>query len=136
MSKKMVNLTRHLVYSMTTHALKSHPYECCGLVGGRGTLFSSWYPLQNEAPFPRRQYAVAPSELFQTMRCMRHQGETNLGIYHSHPSSSAYPSNTDINLAFYPEAIYFILAFYPSLHLCAYSIVQQQVEAVEIRIFD
>jgi proteasome lid subunit RPN8/RPN11 len=30
-------------------------------------------------------------------------------IYHSHTRSKPYPSQTDINLAFYPEALYVIV---------------------------
>jgi proteasome lid subunit RPN8/RPN11 len=30
-------------------------------------------------------------------------------IYHSHTRSEPYPSQTDINLAFYPDAIYVIV---------------------------
>ena len=30
-------------------------------------------------------------------------------IYHSHPRTEPYPSQTDINLAFYPEAVYVIV---------------------------
>jgi proteasome lid subunit RPN8/RPN11 len=33
-----------------------------------------------------------------------------LAIYHSHTASPAYPSQTDINLATYPDAIYLILS--------------------------
>jgi proteasome lid subunit RPN8/RPN11 len=32
------------------------------------------------------------------------------GIYHSHTHSEAYPSDTDIRLAFYPEARYLLLS--------------------------
>ena len=30
-------------------------------------------------------------------------------IYHSHTRSAPYPSQTDINLAFYPDALYIIV---------------------------
>ena len=41
---------------------------------------------------------------------MRERGESLLGIYHSHPrSSEPQPSETDVRLAYYPEAVYFII---------------------------
>lgn len=41
---------------------------------------------------------------------MREQGETLIGIYHSHPlESDPAPSQTDVRRAFYPQAIYFIV---------------------------
>jgi proteasome lid subunit RPN8/RPN11 len=33
-----------------------------------------------------------------------------VGIYHSHPRSPAEPSQTDINLADYPEYVYLIVS--------------------------
>jgi proteasome lid subunit RPN8/RPN11 len=38
------------------------------------------------------------------------QGWELLGIYHSHPHTQAYPSPTDVALAFYPDALYFIVS--------------------------
>jgi proteasome lid subunit RPN8/RPN11 len=32
------------------------------------------------------------------------------GIYHSHTHSEAYPSETDVKLAFYPEARYLLMS--------------------------
>ncbi len=41
---------------------------------------------------------------------MREQDEQLLGIYHSHPrSAEPFPSETDVRLAYYPQAIYFIV---------------------------
>jgi proteasome lid subunit RPN8/RPN11 len=33
-----------------------------------------------------------------------------LAIYHSHPHSPARPSGVDINLAYYPDAVYIIVS--------------------------
>ncbi len=41
---------------------------------------------------------------------MRDRNETLFAIYHSHPASPAIPSETDINLAAYPDAIYLIIS--------------------------
>ena len=41
---------------------------------------------------------------------MRDRGEELLAIYHSHPRSAApEPSETDVRLAYYPQAVYFII---------------------------
>ena len=54
--------------------------------------------------------AVAAEELFAAQRSMRERGEELFGIYHSHPrSSEPVPSATDVRLAYYPSAIYFII---------------------------
>ena len=41
---------------------------------------------------------------------MRDCGEQLLAIYHSHPQSNdPKPSETDVRLAYYPSAVYFIV---------------------------
>ena len=86
------------------------PAECCGLVGGRGHAAQSIYRLQNIATNPLVAYEAAPEGLFAAQRAMRKRGEQLLGIYHSHPmASEPVPSETDVRLAYYPSAIYFIV---------------------------
>ena len=51
------------------------------------------------------------NDLFRiTFREIPERDEEMLAIYHSHTASPAYPSQTDINLATYPDAIYLILS--------------------------
>ena len=51
-----------------------------------------------------------PQEQFKVMKEMRQAGLDLVGIYHSHTASKAYPSSTDVRLAYYPEAVYLIIA--------------------------
>ena len=44
------------------------------------------------------------------MREIEEAGEELVAIYHSHTKSAAYPSQTDINLAGWPEAVYLIVS--------------------------
>ncbi len=95
---------------MCAHARACAPEECCGLLGGEGNDAASVYPLRNVAPRPSVAYEAAPEELFEAQRSMRARGETLVAIYHSHPrSNEPAPSRTDVRLAFYPEAFYFII---------------------------
>ncbi len=97
---------------MFAHARACAPEECCGLLGGEGSGAASVYPLRNVAPRPEVAYEAAPEELFEAQRSMRARGETLVGVYHSHPrSNEPAPSRTDVRLAFYPEAFYFIIGF-------------------------
>ena len=97
---------------MFAHARECAPAECCGLLGGRGASVESVYRLRNVARDPSVAYEAAPEELFDAQRLMRARGETLVGIYHSHPrSSDPAPSATDVRLAFYPAAVYFIIGF-------------------------
>ena len=95
---------------MFAHAREAIPDECCGLLGGRGARAESVYRLRNVASDASVAYEAAPEELFAAQRRMRERGEELLGIYHSHPrSADPVPSQTDVKLAFYPSAVYFII---------------------------
>ena len=68
------------------------------------------YRMRNVAADPVSTYEAAPEDLFAAQRQMRERGEELLAIYHSHPrSSDPKPSETDLRLAYYPSAVYFIV---------------------------
>ena len=92
-------------------ARETDPAECCGLIGGTGDGGAkSIYPLRNVAVDQIVSYEAAPEDLFAAQRQMRDRGEELLAIYHSHPrSAEPVPSETDIRLAYYPQAVYFIV---------------------------
>ena len=95
---------------MIAHARETAPEECCGLIGGFSTQASSLYRLRNVTPHPESAYEAAPEDLFAAQRRMRERGEGLLAIYHSHPrSSDPSPSETDVQLAYYPSAKYLII---------------------------
>ena len=92
------------------HARAENPRECCGLIGGREARTQTVYPLRNVAPDPLVAYEVAPEDLFAAQRAMRERDEQLLGIYHSHPrAADPTPSITDVRLAYYSSAVYFIV---------------------------
>ena len=108
----MYEVARALWEEMLGHARAAAPEECCGLVGGRGRRAASVYRLRNAAADPLVAYEAAPEELFAAQRRMRDAGEELIGIYHSHPRArDPVPSPTDVKLAFYPTAVYFIIGF-------------------------
>ncbi|PYS48694.1 MAG: hypothetical protein DMF68_12275 [Acidobacteria bacterium] len=106
----MVKLRAVHIEEMLAHAREASPSECCGLVGGRLERAQSVYRLRNVASDALVGYEAAPEELFAAQRSMRERGEELLGIYHSHPRArEPVPSETDVRLAYYPSAIYFII---------------------------
>ncbi|MDQ4123933.1 MAG: M67 family metallopeptidase [Acidobacteriota bacterium] len=107
-----MKLTQKQIEEIFAHARQELPYECCGLFGGRDNHVSSVYKFKNVAVNPLVEYEAAPEELFRAQKLMRERGERLIGIYHSHPrAAEPFPSQTDIERAFYPEAIYFIVGF-------------------------
>ena len=112
MGPAVFKIPQTLVEEMFAHARATWPEECCGLLGGEGNRAASVYRLRNVAPRPEVAYEAAPEELFDAQRRMRARGEELVAVYHSHPrSAEPEPSATDVRLAFYPEAVYFIIGF-------------------------
>ena len=107
----MITLTRPQLERIFAHAREAAPAECCGLVAGtQARSVETIYRLHNVAPNADVSYEAAPEDLFAAQRQIRERGEELLGIYHSHPrSAEPFPSETDVRLAFYPKAIYFIV---------------------------
>ena len=103
-------LHSHLV-DLIEHARREAPRECCGLIGGKTDgRAESVYRMRNVAADPLTTYEAAPEDLFAAQRSMRQRGEQLLGIYHSHPLvDHPTPSATDVRLAYYPSAVYFIV---------------------------
>jgi proteasome lid subunit RPN8/RPN11 len=107
----IISLQRSLVNEIISHARECAPRECCGLVGGTTSgRAQTIYPMRNAAADPLVTYEASPEDLFAAQRSMRRRGEQLLAIYHSHPrSADPKPSATDVRLAYYPSAVYFIV---------------------------
>src|SRR6185436_12322287 len=109
--RKMITLLPSQRDQLLAHAIETNPAECCGLIGGSDDQTArSIYPLRNMASNSDVAYEAAPEDLFAAQRQMRDRGEQLLAIYHSHPrSAEPLPSDTDVGLAYYPQAVYLII---------------------------
>jgi proteasome lid subunit RPN8/RPN11 len=107
--------------------------ECCGLLGGRQGVISEVFPARNVLASPT-VFEIAPDELFRLFRAMRAASLEHLGIYHSHPAGENVPSARDIELAYYPEAAYFIVSLLPGVgkSIRAFSIRNASVSEMRI----
>lgn len=132
MSNKVVQITNLIAAEIEKHARGTNPAECCGLLSGENGVITHIHPLRNDADKPETRYFATPEELFAAMRRIRDAGQSLLGVYHSHPRTSAYPSSSDVEMAFYPEAVYFIVSLEPRAELRAFKIEDSKIEDVEI----
>lgn len=94
---------------MIAHAKAEFPNEACGIVAGCDGRPVRLYATANSERSPVR-YVIEAREQLEIMREMDDQGWDILGIFHSHTHSPAYPSQTDVQLAYYPDALYFIVS--------------------------
>jgi proteasome lid subunit RPN8/RPN11 len=94
--------------AIISHAMREAPRECCGIIAGRDGVPLQLYETRNIAA-GNRFYEIDPAQLidleFQELPA---QGTEIVAIYHSHPESPAYPSATDVELAFWPDAVFLI----------------------------
>lgn len=86
------------------------PQEACGLVAGQKGTATLVIPMTNELHSPVR-YRINPIEQLNAFVKMEQEGLDLLAIYHSHPLGPDYPSATDVDEAYYPEALYLIWSY-------------------------
>ncbi len=94
---------------MLSHCRAGFPNEACGILAGKGNEVSGIYKMSNTENSPV-SYLMDPMEQFKAMKDMREKKIEMVGIFHSHPSSPAYPSPKDVDLAFYEDAAYVIVS--------------------------
>jgi [CysO sulfur-carrier protein]-S-L-cysteine hydrolase len=104
-----MRISRAMYDEMVEHAVQDAPDECCGLISAREGVAVKLYRMTNAAHSPLR-YEMDPEEQFRIEYGEIDAAGLDVGvIYHSHTRSAPYPSQTDINLAFHPDALYVIV---------------------------
>jgi [CysO sulfur-carrier protein]-S-L-cysteine hydrolase len=104
-----VRISQQLIDEIIAHAREEAPNECCGMIGGSDGDAATVYRSINAEASPLR-YSLDANDQFRIMREIEERGEELAGIYHSHTGSAAFPSQTDVNLAAYPDAVYVIVS--------------------------
>lgn len=129
-----MRIPRSTYEELLAHAREDAPNECCGLIGGSDGAAATVYRARNAEASPLR-YNLDPKDQFRIMTEMEERGEDLVGIYHSHTKSPAYPSQTDINLATYPDAVYLIASLKEGEEpLRGFHIRDGQVSEIELEI--
>jgi len=130
----MIYLTKENFQDIIGHCQKEYPKEACGILAGREGKVSKVYKMVNISDSPETCYFMKPEEQLKVFKEMRNLGMEMLAIYHSHSKSSAYPSQRDCEMAFYPEASYVIGSLQnfnnPEIH--AFKIVESKIEEEKI----
>jgi proteasome lid subunit RPN8/RPN11 len=129
-----VQIPSAIYEELLDHAREDAPNECCGLIGGEDGVARTVYRARNAEASPLR-YNLDPQDQFRIMTEMDERGEELAAIYHSHTASPAYPSQTDINLAAYPDALYLIVSLAKGeKELRGFRIVDGEVSEVDLEV--
>ena len=155
-----LTIPRAIVDEMIAHARELDPFECCGILAGKDGRVSRHYRISNtvardqravqvfqeadvkqlgelsEATRAEIAYFMDPKELLAAFKDIRERDLELSVIYHSHTHSPAYPSQTDIGLAYYPEAAYLIISLEDKAapDLRAYWIADSRVRPAELHV--
>ncbi|MBI4297512.1 MAG: M67 family metallopeptidase [Chloroflexi bacterium] len=105
----MFRLGKHYTQEMIDHARAEAPNECCGILAGKDDKVEKLYRGINADGSPVR-YKLDSRQQFRIYREIEDNGWDVLGVYHSHTHTQAYPSATDVELAFWPDSLYFIIS--------------------------
>lgn len=108
MIKEIVISKEHLD-EMIFHCRENYPNEACGIMAGKNREVSKIYKMTNIEK-SSVSYFMDSKEQFSVMKDIRENNLSMLAIFHSHPSSPAYPSVKDVSLAFYEDAVYVIVS--------------------------
>jgi proteasome lid subunit RPN8/RPN11 len=129
-----LKISRPLYDEMVSHALAEAPNECCGMVASVDGQAVRVFAAVNAAASPLR-YEIDGAEQYRIQSQIEEQGWDLGAIYHSHTRSAPYPSQTDINLAFYPDSVYLIIGVVgPQPEVRAFRIVERTVEEVALSV--
>ncbi len=103
-----MRISRRLLDELIAHARADAPNECCGMIAARDGEAVAVHRATNAAASPLR-YEIEGREQYRIQTAIEDAGLDLGAIYHSHTRSAPEPSQTDINLAFYPDALYVIV---------------------------
>lgn len=107
----MLTIERALVEKIIAHARADHPDEACGVIAGpAGSDRPVRYIAMENAERSPTFYRFDSQEQLKVWREMDDRDEEPVVIYHSHTSTEAYPSRTDISYASEPNAHYVLVS--------------------------
>lgn len=139
----MLTIDRATHDAIIAHARRDHPDEACGVVAGPigSDVPARFIPMLNAAMSPTF-YEFDSGDLLKLYREMDDRDEEPVVVYHSHTSTEAYPSRTDISLAGEPGAHYVLVSTRDGadqggpVEFRSYRIIDGEVTEEEVRVVD
>ncbi len=79
---------------LTEHAENEEPNESCAILFGKNSLVSEVFLTKNIEESPVN-FTISNDQLIEGYKIAEEKRVEVIGVFHSHPNSDAYPSNTD-----------------------------------------
>lgn len=122
---------------IVAHARRDHPDEACGIVAGPegSDRPERFIPMTNAERSPTFHHFDAAEHQAVDAE-MWDRDEDYVVLYHSHSSTEAYPSRSDLTIAAYPQAHYVIVSTRDpdEVEFRSFRIVDGEVTEEEVRV--
>lgn len=107
----VLRISQAYVDAIVAHARRDFPDEACGVIAGPegADVAARLIPMTNADRSPTF-FRFDPAEQLALFREMDDNDEEIVVVYHSHTSTEAYPSRTDISYAAEPQAHYLLVS--------------------------
>ena len=107
----MLRISQAYVDAIVAHARRDFPDEACGIIAGPegSDVAARLIPMTNADRSPTF-FRFDPLEQLKLYQEMDDNDEEVVVVYHSHTSTEAYPSRTDISYAAEPQAHYLLVS--------------------------
>lgn len=79
---------------LTEYAIKEQPNESCAILFGKNNQVAKIFFTKNMDESPTN-FTISNEQLIEAYNIAEKENMEIVGIFHSHPESEAYPSNTD-----------------------------------------
>jgi proteasome lid subunit RPN8/RPN11 len=136
---RVLTIDSAIISAIVAHARRDHPDEACGVVAGPyGSDLPTRHIAMDNAARSMTFYEFDSMEQLRIWREMDDNDEEPVVIYHSHTSTEAYPSRTDISFAGEPRAHYLLVSTREpgTTEIRSFRIVDNVVTEEEVNIVD
>jgi proteasome lid subunit RPN8/RPN11 len=133
-----IRLPGAIADAVLTHARAEAPLEACGLIPGSAFAADGGQPLRyvpcRNALASSVRYTIHSEDLLRVTIDADDSGGAIWGIVHSHVRSPAIPSPTDVDLAYYPDAVYLLVSLSDEPALRAWRIADGSAREVALEL--
>ena len=130
-----LEIPEELLKGVMEHARQEYPLESCGILAGKDGKITNFYPMVNTEK-SSSSYLMEPEEQLRVFLEMERGGLELSAIYHSHPHTAAFPSQRELDNAFYPDSLIFIISLMEKSapQIAAFEIEEERIEKKTVRV--
>lgn len=101
-------ITKDHLSEIIAIAKQCAPNEACGIIAGEGSTIKKIYEISNSLQSPV-EYLMDAAEMVEVFWEIEKKSWDTVAFFHSHPTSPAIPSLTDLQNNYYPDTPYLIV---------------------------